>query len=337
MATNKNALIRYQVFDRCFRNPGRMYFWEDLLEECNKALLEFNPESEGIKRRQMFDDIRFMESSQGWSVPLEKNRYGKKVYYRYSDLNFSINNQPLSETEANQIKSTLMIMSRFTGTPQFEWINEIIPVLEDKLGLVGQDNQVIEFDSNLDLKGLNFLTPLFNAVINKRVLKIKYKDFKNPEPYNIIFHPYYLKQYNNRWFSIGLNEETQKPNWTIALDRIEDVEETDSNYQPCNIDWQEYFDDIIGVTRPDNVDVQEVKLKFTPQQAPYILTKPIHPTQKHKYDETGLEVRIEVIPNYELESLILSFGENVRVVAPEDLRDRVLERLKIAAKVYKNE
>ena len=57
MSTNKNALIRYQVLDRCFRNIGKMYFWEDLLEECNKALIDFDPNSNGIQRRQLFDDI----------------------------------------------------------------------------------------------------------------------------------------------------------------------------------------------------------------------------------------------------------------------------------------
>ena len=72
MSVNKNALIRYQTLDRCFRNPGRMFFWEDLLEECNKALINFDPKCEGIQRRQLFNDISFMESEEGWSIPLEK-------------------------------------------------------------------------------------------------------------------------------------------------------------------------------------------------------------------------------------------------------------------------
>jgi hypothetical protein len=97
MSINKNALIRYQALDRCFRNTGRMYFWDDLLEECNKATMDFDPKSEGIQRRQLFDDIRFMESEAGWSIPLSRNRYGRKVYYRYEDLSFSINNQPLNK------------------------------------------------------------------------------------------------------------------------------------------------------------------------------------------------------------------------------------------------
>ena len=334
MAVNKNAFIRYQVLDKCFRNPGRMYFWEDLLEECNKALLELNPLSNGIQRRQLFQDFIFMESEQGWSVPLEKIRYGRKVYYRYSDLHFSINSQPLNETEASQIKSALMILSRFTGSPQFDWIKEIIPVIEDKLGLVNKEKEVIAFDANIDLKGIDFLSPIFNAILNKRVVNILYKDFKTPKPYKIVFHPYYLKQYNNRWFVFGLNEERQMPFWNIALDRIEEIEETNLEYKNDTIDWEDYFYDIIGVTMPDDKTVQEVVLEFSLEQAPYIMTKPLHPSQKHKLDEIGLTVRINLILNYELERLILSFGDSVKVVLPTSLKNKISEKIKKASEFY---
>lgn len=113
-----------------------MFFWEDLLEDLNKALQDFNYESEGIQRKQLYDDIRFTESEQGWSISLEKKHYGRRVYYRYEDLHFSINNQPLNDSEAEQIKSALQIISRFSGTPQFEWVNEMIPMLESKFGLI---------------------------------------------------------------------------------------------------------------------------------------------------------------------------------------------------------
>src|SRR5690625_4957236 len=98
MSVNKNALLRYHVLDRCFRNSGRKYFWQDLLDEINKALEEYNGPGSKIKRRQLFDDIRFMESEQGWSIPLDKRREGRRVYYRYSDPEFSISNQPLNES-----------------------------------------------------------------------------------------------------------------------------------------------------------------------------------------------------------------------------------------------
>ncbi|UCS94970.1 WYL domain-containing protein [Echinicola marina] len=334
MATNKNALIRYQTLDKCFRNPGRMYFWEDLLDECNSALAEFDPKVEGIQRRQLFDDIRFMESEQGWSISLKRIRDGRKVYYRYNDLSFSINNQPLNDSEAEQIKSALQILSRFSGTPQFEWVNEMIPMLESKFGLIERKNEVISFESNIDLKGLHFLTPLFNSIINERVLKVTYKDFKSSEPYEITFHPYFLKQYNNRWFAFGLNSDNLVPNWNLALDRIESLSETSLKYKPSKTDWEEYFYDLVGVTSPEGVKLQEIVLKFTPEVAPYVVTKPIHPSQKHKNDPTGLEVRIKVIPNFELERLVLSFGEQVEVIFPQDFKERIAHRLNLAIRSY---
>lgn len=334
MSTNKNALIRYQVLDRCFRNTGRMYFWEDLLEECNKALIDFDPNSEGIQRRQLFDDIRFMESEAGWSIPLGRYRYGRRVYYRYEDVSFSINNQPLNDTEAEQIKSALQILSRFSGVPQFEWVNELTTKLEAKFGLIENKNKVISFDSNIDVKGLNYLTPLFSAIINERVLVIKYKDFKSAVPYDITFHPYFLKQYNNRWFVFGLNADNKIPAWNMALDRIESLSETNLKYKPSETDWEDYFFDLVGVTRPEGVELQEIVLKFSPEVAPYVITKPIHPSQKHKNDPTGLEVKIKVIPNIELVRLILSFGEQVKVISPHHFKERISKRLNSASCLY---
>lgn len=333
MSVNKNALIRYQVLDRCFRNTGRMYFWDDLLNECNDALMDFDPACGGISRRQLFDDIRFMESDQGWSIVLERERYGRKVFYRYEDPSFSINKLPLNESEAEQIKSALQIFSRFSGIPQFAWVNEMIPMLETKFGLIERKNEVMGFDSNIDLKGMEYITPLFNALINERVLKIMYQDFKSDNPYEIILHPYYLKQYNNRWFIFGLSD-SHNLIYTLALDRITSIEETNNVYKPTDIDWEEYFFDIIGVTRYTDVELQEVKLKFSPEVSPYILTKPIHPTQINKNDASGLVIKFKVIPNYELENVILSYGEKVKVLSPKDLRERIAERLRNASMQY---
>lgn len=334
MPLTKNALIRFQTLDRCLRNTGRIYFWEDLLEECNKALLEYNPLSDGIQRRQLYDDIKYMESEQGWGAELTKTRHGRRVSYRYEDSAFSINNQPLNDSEAEQIKAALQIISRFSGTPQFEWVNEMIPKLESKFGFIGPRNSVMSFEENVDLKGLHLLTPLFNAIVNKRVLAVTYQDFKSEASYEITFHPYYLKQYNSRWFCFGLNAANGFPNWNLALDRIDAVVETGLKYQSSTIDWEEYFYDIIGVTRPEGGELTDIVLKFIPDAAPYVITKPLHPSQRKKADESGLEVRLKIIPNFELEKLVISFGEQVEVVSPSSFRDQVSRRLKEASQYY---
>ncbi|MCB0517814.1 MAG: WYL domain-containing protein [Lewinellaceae bacterium] len=335
MAINKNAYIRYQVLDRCFRNPGRKYFWEDLLEACNKALYEYNGAESQIKRRQLFEDIKFMESEQGWAIPLERHPDGKKVYYRYTDLNFSINNQPINEVEAQQLKSAVMVLSRLKGMPQFEWVNELIPRLEQSFGLVNEGKAFMAFDTNEYLKGINWLEDLFHAILHKKVLLIDYQSFRQEQSFHFTIHPYFLRQYNNRWFLFGYNPEfTDISN--LALDRIEKMEEIQSPYiENSFVDFEEYFEDIVGVTRPKDGVVEKVQLFFNPSLAPYILTKPLHGSQrKIQQDETGMTVQLEVIPNYELEQLILSYGESVRVLGPVSFREKIKERIIMSTNNY---
>src|SRR5690606_728112 len=142
------------------------------------------------------------------------------------------------------------------------------------------------------------------------------------------------RQYNNRWFVFGYNSELNNPCWVLALDRILEIQELTDVYKEDTTNWEDFFFDIIGVTRY-NEDCINVKLLFTPEQAPYIETKPIHPTQKHERTENGeLEVTINVIPNYELEVLILSFGEKVQVLGPLSLREKIYNRIKQSFEKY---
>lgn len=334
MSVNKYAFIRYKVLDRCFRNPGRMYFIEDLIDECNLVLTDYDPTCSGISRRTIFLDIEFMESEFGWSVPLERYTVGKRCYYRYSDLSFSITNQPLNMVEAEQLKSALIIMSRFSGVPQFEWVDELIPQLESQFDLKHREHSIMSFESNQYLKGKEFISKLFTAINNKQVIYVTYKDFKHNEAYTFNFHPYYLKQYNSRWFVFGRNHESGKLDQNVALDRIVSIEETALKFIECDIIWDEYFDDFIGVSKPEGADLEKIELLFTPSLAPYIVTKPIHSSQIDKQVEDGLLVKIEVIPNYELEQLILSYGEGVKVLSPDYLIQKIKSRISISLDHY---
>jgi predicted DNA-binding transcriptional regulator YafY len=336
MAATKNALIRYKVLDNCFRNPGRRYFIEDLIAECDSILLEIDSESNGISRRQIFEDIAFMESKEGWSVDLMRHKEGKRVFYRYSDISFSINNMPLNEVEINQLKSAIEILSQFKGMPQFEWMNELLPKLQQGISTDETTESIMEFDSNQYLKGIEHLGPLHNAIFYKKVLSISYQPFENDAPFDIVIHPYFLKQYNNRWFLFGYNPEKEKYDWNLAIDRIISIKETKGKYQKNNkIDWQEYFEDIIGVTKPVDAEPEKVVLHFKGRTGNYMETKPLHGSQKPKWiDDNTLEVTLEIIINYELERLILSYADSVTVIKPDSLANTVKIRMLEALKRY---
>jgi predicted DNA-binding transcriptional regulator YafY len=335
MATNKHAIIRYQTLDKCFRNTGRKYFIEDLMKACSDAIEKYTGIEANISRRQIFGDITFLKENEGYLIELDDRcKDGKRVYYRYKDVNFSILNQPMNVKEEQQLREAILTLSRFKGMPQFDWVEELAMKLETKLNLKDVTSKVIEFDENKYLVGKNFISDLYDTILSKQVLNISYKSFKVEEAIEIIFHPYYLKQYNNRWFVFGRNH-TYNSIQNLSLDRIISIEAVQIEYIENDlVDFEEYFEDIIGVSI-ENEPVQTVVLKVEKSLLPYIQTKPLHESQfiKPFNDNYGLVV-IKVIPNYELESLILSFGERVEVMEPEVLREKLKDRIKKLKTIY---
>jgi predicted DNA-binding transcriptional regulator YafY len=140
-------------------------------------------------------------------------------------------------------------------------------------------------------------------------------------------HPYYLKQYNSRWFLIGLNPKYQKLS-NIALDRILYFADSNTPYiSNENIDFEEYFEDAIGVS-VDGREIERVILQIARQTWPYIETKPIHGSQKVlERTENYIMIELHLKLNFELETLILSRGEAIEVISPDSLRNQIKNRV----------
>ncbi len=190
MAQNKGAIVRYRAIDRCLRSKHGKYGIEELRAACAEALYDAFSERMTVSRRQIFLDFNHMESNAGYRAEIEHYRDGKKMYYRYADPDFSIEKTPISSEEMNQLKETILMLNRFKGMPHFVWMEEILSKLEDKFRLKGSDDSVIGFEQNLDLKGLENITPLFDAIVNKQVLNIRYKSFKKNKPLHPSQHNY---------------------------------------------------------------------------------------------------------------------------------------------------
>lgn len=327
MATNKHALIRYKVLDRCFGKKYRRYFIEDLIEECSNAISEHTGSISTISRRQIFDDINFMKSEAGYFAPIESVRDGRRVYYKYSEPGFSIENSPLNHHEKEQLKNAVEIFGRVKGLSKYEWMGELETKLSDSI--TEKMAEIISFEQNPYLKGIEYLNPLYNYIRNKTVLNIRYKSFKMEEATQIVMHPHYLKQFNNRWFLFGLNDQYQSLQ-NLALDRIESIEIQTMDYIENSIDFEDYFEEIIGVTNSFEQEEEEIILEFSEHRLPYVISKPIHGSQKIREGKVYLKLKI----NNELISLLLSFGSDLQVIAPDLLKEKISEEIEKMRKIY---
>ena len=337
MPTNKNASARYRILDRCFRNTGRRFYIQDLIAACSEALEEMG--LKGVSRRTILNDIDYMESDAGWGrkgidILRIKDEDGKRVYYRYADPKFSIDSTPLSIEDLLQLRVGIESLAQFKGHPLFENMSDILNKLDN---LATADvASVMEFESNPYLAGIEHTDCLYQAIRNKQVLEVVYQSFNWDTEQHIIFHPYYLKQYNNRWFVFGHNAEYPDMVWNMAVDRILQIDIMPNiPYIECDIDWSEYFSDIMGVSNPPNAEVETIVLRCYGNSGRYIENKPIHESQRQRWiDKNCMEVKLTLKPNFELENYILGQGENIEVIKPLHLREKIRNRISAAHNLY---
>lgn len=336
MPNTRLATLRYQALDRCFSDRSREYYIEDLLEAVNRTL--DNNSQPRVSKRTVQYDIRDMEANHDWDVVfVTPARNGGRRFYRYEDPNYSIWKNDLNEQQLEQLKSLMLLLQQFHGLPQFERIEEIIRQLEEKYGFELESPQsVISFDTNEEAAGVEYLSPLFEAIVSKQPLRITYEPY-GKKSYKTIVHPYFIKQYNNRWFLLGYNTDGVYENIVnMSFDRIKGIRPAPVAFvENTFCDFGEYFDDFVGVTRA-GTEIRNIVLKIEPKRLPYILSKPLHPSQRNRRASEGI-IELKVIPNRELYQLLLAYGPDLEVLEPEDIRQKMAEFAEKMAEKYKTE
>lgn len=321
MPTDTKHLRRLQLLDQCFSDPNNEYTFEDLMQRCN------------ISRATLYRELQSIIQNFGSNV-FQPHKQGKKRIYRYKLAGFSIVPNEVTTTQLAQLKSILLMLNKFVGKPQFEYLQSIIRDLETRYHIdVPNCEAVIHFDGNIYVKGIEHLVPLFDAVINKQCVQITYQPFDGAKRV-FLAHAYLLKEYNQRWYVLcNSHEEMDEPLKlrTLALDRIEYIQALKLPFVPAPEQVNGYFDEVIGITKKEDQyhGIQDVIIKCDPKEYKYILTKPIHPSQRAIKDKPN-HIKIKVKENYELYQWLLFYGDKIEVISPRAIRDefrKVLQRM----------
>ena len=260
-----------------------------------------------------------------------------KKYYTYEDPEYSITNKPLSEQDLHRINEAVEMLRQFKGFSHFSRLNEVVQKLEDHVyAAAHQTPMVIDFEKNEQLKGLEHLETIYHAITQQRVIMLTYQSFTAKQPSTFAFHPWWLKEFKNRWFCIGIKEKNA-PVLNLALDRIISIEFASSGVYLENQTYhlQDFYRDVIGVTVSPRQRRQKVRIFVDYFNAPYVETKPLHHSQEVvERLKGGIIIQITVQLNYELEKEILGFGEGMKVLAPEKLAKIIKSRMEKAVMNY---
>lgn len=331
MPTNKNALSRIKFLDELLSDRHHFYNLDDLTEKCNEKLESIDVKP--VTRRMIEKDLNYIEYEM-FFAEIERYSAAGKHCLRYADPSFSIFTKKLSNDEKNLLQETLSTLGQFDGLKNFEWLEDFKKRLD-----IEERRRIICFSNNPYLKNSNILGQIFDFISNRVVVLLTYQRFGYNKPQNVELFPYLLKQYNDRWYLVGSATDDDKI-LTFPLDRIVEIQpSTNQCYKNPPDDFDEYFDDIIGVSNYSENPLLHIVFWVSDYSKDYILTKPLHGSQKTISGDNEISLRekypkltcgdffsIECKCNYELIRTLSSFGRELLVLSPIEIQNKIKQR-----------
>ena len=374
MPSNKNAVIRYMYLDQLLSDRYNKYTCEELLQKVNERLelagyptiggdrSNYDRYIKSGKRVIQLDLQALQDSPFNMEIDNSEKRYGSPIY-RYADQTQSLFSKPLSDDEKRLLQEVLNTLGQFSGLDSFEWLHDLQAKLNDRhsFGRSDYDRQmpenrkIIAFSSNDYLEGKDYLGTLFALISNKKVVDIEYAPF-GEKPRTIRLYPYLLKQYNDRWYLIGTPLATPGFPYredfyvNLALDRMNGVSAVDGvEYIDCDEDFEDRYEDIVGITWLKEEELNDILLAVKNTYTGYVDTKPLHGSQAKLSAEKQAELHdtypafeaytfytLSLKPNRELYNTIYRNGDNIILISPSRIREKMISELGAAIELMKS-
>lgn len=323
MTANSNALLRHKTIDACLRDTQNKYTLLDLINACSRALKEKNGKnSKGkckVSVRTVQLDIQFMrDKKNGYGAPIEV--FDQK-YYRYKDKSYSIDKAGVKRERLDNLKEAVEVLRQYSSFNGFEQIKDIVNILDSEISShSGSCDPVIAYEKRQNPLGLEYFDMLRDAIVNKKALYIGYYSSRSNNIMSIIFYPMYLKEYKGRWYALGYKDGLRGV-YKLPIDRIRDFSYAILPFpEGLSFNPQEYFKDIIGVTRLSG-EVREIKFAVKNRLAPFIKLNPLHHSQKLvECEENGdMVFTINIVPNREFFNIIFENQPYIRIITPKEI------------------
>lgn len=183
--------------------------------------------------------------------------------------------------------------------------------------------------------GTENLYGLLHAIKNRLIVRFTYRKFYDETTTLREAEPYVLKEFKGRWYLLCKDKGDDYIK-TFALDRIQGLEITKVKYQlPEEVIPTVHFKNSYGIMSFDDSEPEEIVLAFDPLQGKYIKSYPLHESQQILMDdEKELRISLKVFQTHDLLMELLSFGEDMRVISPEGLVNKMKAMINNMANLY---
>jgi len=344
---NKYSYLRYRVIDKCLNNKHRKWTWRDLAEVCSDEIREYyDSDKSNLSERTIKKDIADMNSlyADNCQLPEKGGKMLKLIEYDranstyyYTVENFSIYQVNLTDKEKNAILDAVDLLKQFNDfsfiSPFSEALGKISLAIKDQFY---DDENILIFEKVLQTPDVKRkIEDLSKIIHKKKEINFTFYPFLSYITSKIKFHPYYITEFNNRWYVIGWNE-TKQEKLSIPIDRVIQYESTDKIYERNkHFNYLDYYDEVIGVTFPIS-NAEKIIISSTPSHAIFMEARKLHPTQKIlRKTDTEVIFEIKVRINKELISELCSYANHIKILEPEDLVEEIKEIYKESLKKYK--
>ncbi len=177
--------------------------------------------------------------------------------------------------------------------------------------------------------GQDFLDTVMSAMKKSKILEITYKGYWREHESTFRVAPYCVKLFRQRWYLVA-NSVYEGKIRIYSLDRVLEAQLTDEPFKyPKNFSPEVYFSGCFGVIRNDGIEVETVKLKVNVNQANYLRSLPLHPSQKETERNADHSIfTLRVRPTLDFQQELLWNGDALEVLEPLWLRQELADTVK---------
>lgn len=296
---------------------------------CASLARDFEVSSKTVMR-----DIEFMRDRLGLPLAYEPVRHG--FYYTAPVKDF-----PMLKVSQGEVAALLLAQKsaeEYRGTPFERPLASAFRKLSSSLGAEMDvawhdlEEAVSVRHSGVGLADLQIFEVLARAVTKKEEVSFAYHKMGGEKPEPRTVHPYHLGCLENQWYLFA-HDTARGAVRTFALPRISEVERTGATFRrPRDFSLAKVLDGSFAVFAGRHP--RAVRLRFRGTAARLVGERNWHDSQKVRPDAAGLELTMKVGLSPDLVAWILSWGPEVSVVGPPELRDSVARAVRATAKLY---